>query len=135
MLMYSCEYTVFDMKHMDLRNKRSHKVLYKWRVQLSIFQTWYDDRYYLTLHLDTSKTELMYDSKPKWSKKENTFVPITSQSLFNFILMEFVVLLRLVDLMNLLLILCCPINIQGKEPYSGIFFWSLPGLMFISACL
>ena len=31
--------------------------------------------------------------------------------------MEFGVLLRLVGVMNLILILSCPVSIQGREPY------------------
>ena len=43
-------------------------------------------------------------------------MPIIFQS-FQAIWMEFGILLRLVDVMNLILNLCHPFNIQGKETY------------------
>ena len=44
-------------------------------------------------------------------------------------------LLQLADLMNLILVLSCPINIQGQEPYLGDFvfvfvFFLKPWLAF-----
>ena len=63
----------------------------------------------------------------KECEKAKTSVPIISSS-FKLIWMEFGILLRLVEVMNLILILACVFNIQGREPYLCDFIkknWTL----------
>ena len=87
-------------------------------IWMDLIQTWLYNIYYCTLHLDTSLIDLDFDSRSNGCEKANTSMPIISQS-FQSIWMEFSIglLLRLVDVMNLILILSRPFSIQGSEPY------------------
>ena len=83
---------------------------------MDLIQTWYDDRYYCTLHFDSSLIDLDHDSRSQGYEKAKPSAPIVSQS-FLLIWMEISILLRLIAVMNFLLILTCPFNIQEREPY------------------
>ena len=67
---------------------------------MDLIQTWYDDRYYCTLHFDTSVTDHDLDSRLQECEKTKTSATIISQS-FPSIFMTFGTLLRLVSVMNL----------------------------------
>ena len=60
--------------------------------------------------------DLDLDSRLQQYKKAESCASIILQS-FQFIWMEFSILLRFVSVMNLILILSHPFNIQGREPY------------------
>ena len=60
------------------------------------------------------------DSRSQACEKADTSALIISQS-FSSIWLEFALLLRLVGVMNLILILFHPFNIQGRKPYLGDF--------------
>ena len=80
--------------------------------------SWYVDRYYYscTVHFDTRLIDLGHDSRSQKCEKANTSAAIISQT-FQLIWMEFGVQLRLVGVMNLILVLSCPLSIQGRQPY------------------
>ena len=79
-------------------------------------QTWNDDRYYCTLHVVASLTEVDSESRSQACEKAKTSMPVISQS-FHLIWMECGILLRCFGVMNLVLILSHLFNIQGREPY------------------
>ena len=70
--------------------------------------------YFYTLHLDSSLYGLDLESRSQGCKKLKNFVPIVSQS-WEWIWIEFGMLLRLVGLVNLVLILAGPISFQWRE--------------------
>ena len=72
------------------------------------------------VHFNSSLIDLDPGLRSQRYEKVKTYVPIISQTSMS-ILMEFDMLLRLVDLMNLLLILCCPVHIQGRKLFSCDF--------------
>ena len=71
-----------------------------------MLETCYDDRYYLTLHFDTSLRHLDFDSKSQGIEKAHISALIISQ-ICRFIQLEFIVLLGLH--------FSRPINIRGSE--------------------
>ena len=81
-----------------------------------MIQIWCDDRYYCTLHFDTSLFDLDLHSRSQECENEITSAPIASQT-FQSIWMEFCIRLRLVGVVNLILSLSRPFNFQGREPY------------------
>ena len=83
---------------------------------MDLIKTWYDDRYYSTLHFDTNLIELDLDSMSQECKKSETCMSVVSES-FQSICMEYGILLRLVGVMSFILILSEPLNIQRREPY------------------
>ena len=85
-------------------------------LRINFIQTWYDGRYYCTVQFDTSLFDLDFDSRSQENEKAKTSAPVISQS-FQSVWMEFGLLLRLVRVMNLILLLLCSCNIQGREPY------------------
>ena len=48
---------------------------------MDYIQTWCDDRYYCSLHFDTSLIDLDLDSRSQECEKAKTSAPIISQSL------------------------------------------------------
>ena len=72
---------------------------------MDLIQTQYDDRYYCTLHFDTSLIDLYLDldSRSQDCEKANNFFTNYLKSVQS-IWMEFSVLLRLVGVMNLIFI-------------------------------
>ena len=64
--------------------------------------------------------DLDLDSRPQGYKTVKTAAPMTSQSL-QLIWLKFALLFRLVALMNLMLTLFCPINVQGRGCYKSDF--------------
>ena len=84
-------------------------------ILADLIQTWYDDRYFCTLHFDTSLTDHDLDSRSQREKAE-TSVPIISES-FQSICMKFIPLLRLFDVMKLILILSIPFSLHGIQPF------------------
>ena len=90
-------------------NRVRHLDVYK----SSMVQNWFDDRYYWSLHSDTSLTDL--DSRSQECEKAKTSAPIISQS-FQIIWMKFGLLLRFVHLMNFMLTLFWPFSIQWRVP-------------------
>ena len=66
-------------------------------------------------NLDTSLIDFDLNSRSQECEKANTSAPAISPS-FQSIGIEFGMLLILVGVMNLILILSCPFNIQGREP-------------------
>ena len=68
------------------------------------------------LFIRPSLIDLDLDSRSQVFKTANMSVPIVSQS-FHSVSMKFGVLLILVGVMNLILILSLPFNIQGRKPY------------------
>ena len=83
---------------------------------MELIQTWNDNRYCITHYSDTSLLALDLVSRSQECEKANTSTPVISQS-FQSSWMEFGILLRLVGVGNLILVLSCPVNIQGREPY------------------
>ena len=81
---------------------------------MDFIQTCCDDTYYWTLHFDTSLTDIDLDSVSQECKKAKHSVPIISHS-FQLILMEFGVLLRVVDVMNLILIFISSIQYSRER--------------------
>ena len=49
------------------------------------------------------------------SARKQTLLPQLSCKVFNQFRLSLAILLRLVGVMNPILILCCPLNIQGRE--------------------
>ena len=49
-------------------------------LRINLLQTWYDDRYYRTLHLDTSLIDLDRDSRSQECKKAKSSAAIISQN-------------------------------------------------------
>ena len=70
----------------------------------------YTDSYYCAQRFDTSLVGLELDSRSQGCKKANIFLTIISQSV-QLIWIQFVMLLRLVGVMDLILILLHPLNI------------------------
>ena len=85
-----------------------------WTVTNQLIQTWDHDRYYCAVYFNTSLIDLDLDSRSQECEKATTSVPIMSQS-FQWILMEFGILLRFVSVMNQIFILFCLFNIQGRD--------------------
>ena len=83
---------------------------------MDLIKTWYDDRYYSTLHFDANLIQLDLDSRSQECKKSKTCVSVISES-FQSICMEYGILLRLVGVMSFILILSEPLNVQRREPY------------------
>ena len=86
------------------------------------FQTLYSDRYFvlnILIDLDLGLIDLDLDSVSKECDRAKLFTPTISQS-FQWIWMEFGVLLRLVCVMSHMLILSHPFNIQGENPTYAI---------------
>ena len=71
--------------------------------------------YYCTLHFNTSLIDLGHDSRSHECWKAKTSAPVIAQS-FLSIWMELSVLLKLVDVMNLIINLSYPLNVQEREP-------------------
>ena len=70
----------------------------------------------ITLYiLNSSLFDLDLDSRSQECKKAKASVAIISHN-FQSVRMEFGILLRLVSVMNFILILFLPFNIQGKKP-------------------
>ena len=69
---------------------------------------------YCTLYFKTGLIDLELDSKSQECEKAKTSTPIISQT-FQLIWIEFGMLLRLVDVMNLILVLSHQISIQGHR--------------------
>ena len=78
---------------------------------MNLVQSWFDDRYYRTLRLDTSQTDLDRDPRSQECKKATTCAAVISQSFVSVGLM----LLRLVTVMNLIPIWSHPFSIQRRE--------------------
>ena len=51
---------------------------------MDLIQTWFDGRYYCTLHFDTSVIDLDLDSRTEQCEKAETSVTIVSQSFNRF---------------------------------------------------
>ena len=89
-------------------------------LRMDLIQSWYDDKYYCTLHFDTSLTLVIL-----WSQEceiAECSAPIISQS-FQSIWMECGILLRFVSVINLIFISSCPFVVHGREPYLYYFVW------------
>ena len=82
---------------------------------MDLVQTWYDVRFYWTLHFCTDLIDLDFDSRLRECKKANTSAPIISQR-FQSISMVFGIELKVVGVMNLTLISSCPFTFQKREP-------------------
>ena len=90
--------------------------------EFDFVQTSGDDRYYCTLHFDAGLIELDLDSRSLECEKVETSASIISQN-FQSIWMECGILLRLVDVMNSIHILCHAFDIQGRKPCTCDFFF------------
>ena len=90
------------------------------RVRIKLIQSWYYDRYYCTVHFDISLVDLDLVSRSQECEKATTSARIISES-FQLIWMVFGILLRLFSVMNIILFLFRPFNIQGRELYLGDF--------------
>ena len=91
-------------------NVNVHSDVYKWLLKLGTII------YTIALHFDTSLIVLDLDSRSQECENAEHSAPIILKS-FQSVLTEFDLLLRRARVMNLIHILSCPFNIQGREPY------------------
>ena len=79
-------------------------------LQISLIQTWYDDRDTIVLSI-LILVRLILDSWSQECEKARTSALVLSHSIW----MEFCLLLRLVCVLSLTLALVCPFSIQRRE--------------------
>ena len=82
-------------------------------LRLSLIQTWYNYRFYCTLHFVTSLIDVDLHSRSQECEKAKTSAPVISQSFQSF-WMEFGILWRLVGVRSLIFSL---FSIQGRKIY------------------
>ena len=91
-------------------------------LQISLIQI-YNNRYYCTQHFDTCLIDLDLHPWSQECEKAKQFVPVISQN-FWLVWIEFGILLRLVDVMNLILISSHPFSTGENHTKFNIGLYS-----------